>query len=150
MRIGEVARHAGVSAKTVRHYESLGLVSSTRLQNGYRDYDPEVPRLVAEAHALVHVGLRLEQTRPFLDCLAGGSDNADDCLTTRPAYRAAIEDLSARIDELQRRRTALEGLLAAAESREDAGCAFSHVRAPSAADGSVESLSEREHDHDDR
>jgi len=150
MRIGEVARRAGVSAKTVRYYESLGLVDSTRLPNGYRDYADDVPRLVAEAQALVRVGLRLEQTRPFLDCLSGGSDNADDCETTRPAYRAAIDDLSARIEELQRRRSALQALLVAAESREDPGCALSQLVPEPPVPTSVGSPSEREHHHGHR
>ena len=39
MRIGEVARQAGVTIKAVRYYESLGLVSAQRLGYGYRDYD---------------------------------------------------------------------------------------------------------------
>ena len=124
MRIGEVAQTAGVTVKTVRHYEAIGLIRSTRLGNGYRDYTQDAPRLVAEAHTLNRAGLRLEQTRPFLDCLSGGSEHADDCLTTRPAYRAAIDDLTHRIDELSRRRAALLELLALAENREDAGCQF--------------------------
>ncbi|MHA7987647.1 MerR family DNA-binding transcriptional regulator [Rathayibacter sp. CAU 1779] len=128
MKIGEVARSAGVSVKTVRHYESLGLVTSRRQTNGYRDYADDAPRLVAEAHALSRVGIRLEQTRPFLDCLSGGSEHADDCITTRPAYRAAIDDLTERIDELSRRRAALEELLASAEAREDVGCEFAGAR----------------------
>jgi DNA-binding transcriptional MerR regulator len=128
MRIGEVARSAGVSVKTVRHYEALGLVRSTRRPNGYRDYPDDAPRLVAEAHALGRAGIRLEQTRPFLDCLTAGNENADDCLATRPAYRGAIDDLTDRIEELSRRRAALQELLAAAEAREEAGCLFGDVR----------------------
>jgi DNA-binding transcriptional MerR regulator len=124
MKIGEVARRADVSVKTVRHYESLGLVSSTRLSNGYRDYAEDAPRMVAEAHALSHAGIRLEQTRPFLDCLAAGSENADDCVATRPAYRVAIQELTERIGELERRRAALAALLEAAEARHDPGCAL--------------------------
>jgi DNA-binding transcriptional MerR regulator len=37
MRIGELARQAGVTAKAVRYYESLGLIAPRRLANGYRD-----------------------------------------------------------------------------------------------------------------
>ena len=121
MRIGEVARAAGVSVKTVRHYESLGLLGSTRRPNGYREYTDDAPQLVAEAHTLSSMGIRLEQTRPFIECLTGGNENADDCIATRPAYRAAIDDLTERIDELERRRSALRRLLEAAEAREP-GC----------------------------
>ena len=40
MRIGELADHGSVSAKTVRYYESIGLLKEPlRTASGYRDYD---------------------------------------------------------------------------------------------------------------
>jgi DNA-binding transcriptional MerR regulator len=45
MRIGELARQAGVSTRTLRHYEGLGLLTPRRTANGYRDYaDAEQPK----------------------------------------------------------------------------------------------------------
>lgn len=41
MRIGTVADQSGLTKKAIRYYESLGLVSSTRLANGYRDYSEQ-------------------------------------------------------------------------------------------------------------
>lgn len=42
MRIGDVAAAAGVSTKTLRFYEDIGLLPApARLSNGYRDYTPE-------------------------------------------------------------------------------------------------------------
>ena len=39
MNIGETAARSGVSAKMVRHYESLGLLPNvTRTESGYRQY----------------------------------------------------------------------------------------------------------------
>ena len=40
MRIGDFAARAGLTARQVRHYTDVGLLSATRLGNGYRDYDP--------------------------------------------------------------------------------------------------------------
>ena len=39
LRIGDAARLSGVSAKLIRHCESIGLLRPTgRTANGYRDY----------------------------------------------------------------------------------------------------------------
>ena len=39
MQIGEVARATGVSAKMIRHYESIGLIpAADRRDSNYRDY----------------------------------------------------------------------------------------------------------------
>ncbi|MET7289359.1 MerR family DNA-binding transcriptional regulator [Streptomyces sp. NPDC005573] len=107
MRIGEVARRAGVTVKAVRYYESLGLIAPARLPNGYRDYSERDARMVSEVRALNRLGIPVERTRPFLDCLAAGRDRADDCPSSLAGYRDAIDDLTARIEALTVRRTTL-------------------------------------------
>ncbi|GAA1265113.1 MerR family transcriptional regulator [Streptomyces javensis] len=107
MRIGELARRAGVTTKAVRYYESLGLLTPERLANGYRDYGEHDVRLVREIRALSGLGLPVERTRPFLDCLAVGHRHADDCPASLAEYRGAIDDLSQRIAGLTARRAAL-------------------------------------------
>jgi peroxiredoxin/DNA-binding transcriptional MerR regulator len=107
MRIGELARRAGVTTKAVRYYESLGLLTPRRLANGYRDYDEHDVRLAREIRALSGLGLPVERTRPFLDCLTVGHQHADDCPASLAGYREAIDELTQRIAGLTARRTAL-------------------------------------------
>lgn len=117
MRISEVADRAGVTVKAVRYYESLDLVTAGRRANGYREYDEHDVRLIREISALRHLGIKVEHTRPFLDCLVSGNAQGDDCPASLETYRAAIADMSARIDELTSRRDALAALLERADLR---------------------------------
>ncbi|MFI0897439.1 MerR family transcriptional regulator [Streptomyces sp. NPDC020983] len=117
MRIGDVARRAGVSAKAIRRYEELGLVAPRRLPNGYRTFSEQDVRAVRELRALRELGIPAERTRPFLECLASGAQDGDDCPSSMAEYRAAIDELGARITELTERRDRLAARLTAAAYR---------------------------------
>ncbi|MEU3525850.1 MerR family transcriptional regulator [Streptomyces sp. NPDC038707] len=107
MKIGELARSAGVTVKAVRYYESLGLITPRRLANGYREYDENDVRAVREIRALSGLGIAVERTRPFLECLAAGQQHADDCPASMAGYREAIDELTERIEVLTSRRATL-------------------------------------------
>ncbi|MFI0927923.1 HEAT repeat domain-containing protein [Streptomyces sp. NPDC021012] len=68
MLIGDVARHSGVSARMLRHYESLGLVRpSGRTGGGYREYSDEDIRRVFHIESLRSLGLSLREVGRALD-----------------------------------------------------------------------------------
>ncbi|MGJ5755975.1 peroxiredoxin [Streptomyces puniciscabiei] len=117
MRISELARRAGTTTKAVRYYESLGLITPERLPNGYRDYGEDDVRLVREIRALHRLGIPVERTRPFLECLAAGRAHADDCPASLAGYREAIDELTERIESLTARRATLIANLNAAAHR---------------------------------
>ncbi|HEY2556535.1 MAG TPA: MerR family transcriptional regulator [Diaminobutyricibacter sp.] len=145
MKIGEVARGAGVSTKTVRYYESLGLFTVRRLSNGYRDYDESHIELVREIQSLRTLGIGAEQTRPFLDCLVAGNERADDCAESVAAYRATISSLDGRIAELQARRRALADVIADASTRARPLCEFAAVGAAPVTIPDIQSDRKEEH-----
>ncbi|WP_369203233.1 redoxin family protein [Streptomyces sp. PU-14G] len=107
MQISELARRAGVTTKAVRYYESLGLLTPARLPNGYRDYDEHDVRLTQEIRALGSLGIPVDRTRPFLECLTAGHRHADDCPASLAGYREAIGELTQRIEGLTARRAVL-------------------------------------------
>ncbi|MCG7205451.1 redoxin family protein [Streptomyces arenae] len=117
MQISELARQAGVTTKAVRYYESLGLLTPARLANGYRDYDEHDLRLTREIRALSSLGIPVERTRPFLECLAAGHRYGDDCPASLAGYRDAIDELTRRIEGLTARRAALVAHLQQAAHR---------------------------------
>jgi MerR family transcriptional regulator, copper efflux regulator len=64
MRIGELAERSGVSAKTIRYYEDIGLLPApARLASGYRDYEPSTLDRLAFIRAAQAVGLSLGEIR---------------------------------------------------------------------------------------
>ncbi|CDO31022.1 thiol-specific antioxidant-like protein/peroxidoxin BcpB [Mycolicibacterium vulneris] len=117
MTIGDLARRTSVTTKAVRYYESLGLLTPERLPNGYRVYDLDDVRLVEEIKSLRRLGIPVERTRPFLECLASGSLHSDECPSSLASYRDVIEDLTERIEELSSKRSTLIQALNVAASR---------------------------------
>ncbi|MBR8643488.1 MerR family transcriptional regulator [Streptomyces tuirus] len=68
MLIGEVARRSGVSARMLRHYESLGLMRpSGRTGSGYREYSGEDIRRIFHIESLRSLGLSLREIGRALD-----------------------------------------------------------------------------------
>ncbi len=68
MLIGDVARRSGVSARMLRHYESLGLVRPTgRTDSGYREYSDDDIRRIFHIESLRSLGLSLRDVGRALD-----------------------------------------------------------------------------------
>ncbi|MGI5424450.1 HEAT repeat domain-containing protein [Streptomyces sp. CA-179760] len=92
MLIGEVARRSGVSARMLRHYESLGLVRPTgRTDAGYRAYSGEDIRRIFHIESLRSLGLSLREVGRALDDPGFRPSELVDDLTRRTRERIARE-----------------------------------------------------------
>jgi MerR family copper efflux transcriptional regulator len=117
MRIGELTRRAGVTPRTVRYYESLGLIPPGDRQGGGQNFYPEatVARL-RKIDQLKQLGLSLEEIgetidlyfldptgrrpkRKVLTLLRRHLAEADEKLATLARVRA---DLQAHIERFER------------------------------------------------
>ncbi|WEH37342.1 MerR family transcriptional regulator [Streptomyces sp. AM 4-1-1] len=116
MRIGELARRAGTTTRTLRYYESRELLSARRAVNGYRTYDEADLRLVRQIRSLQDFGFELEETRPFVECLRAGHPAGDACPDSLAVYRRKLSELDALIEQLQRVRGRVGAQLARAEA----------------------------------
>jgi MerR family copper efflux transcriptional regulator len=99
MNIGAVARAAGVSSDTLRFYEKLGLIRSTRAANGYRRYAPETAGLVAYIRTAQKLGFNLAEIGANMPAVWNAPD-PDAVLTELLASKVQVID--ERIADLQR------------------------------------------------
>jgi DNA-binding transcriptional MerR regulator len=98
MKIGDVARRTGVSARTLRFYEERGLLTpSARSDAGYRLYDDDDLRRLMRIVALRQLGLGLDEVAAVLD------EPATDPRATLRAHLARLEQQSAEIELLRTR-----------------------------------------------
>lgn len=106
MRSAELARLAGTTVRTLRHYHQLGVLEEPpRTDGGYRTYGLDhLVRLLA-IRRLVDLGLSLEAVAQALDGTPQGSAALLDALD---------DELRRSIEQLEQRRAALAAVRSAA------------------------------------
>ncbi|MFJ5779107.1 MerR family transcriptional regulator [Streptomyces sp. NPDC093094] len=112
MSSGSLARSAGLTVDTLRHYERIGLLAPpVRTSGDHRRYPPEALERLTFIRIGQRLGLRLEEIKALLDAC----DDTTDCPvgTTERVLRQRI----AEVDEQIRQMTALRGRLMLAVSR---------------------------------
>ncbi|MEU8673291.1 MerR family transcriptional regulator [Streptomyces sp. NPDC048560] len=121
MRIGELAERAGTTTRTLRYYESRGLLHARRAVNGYRTYDENDLRMLQQIRTLQDFGFDLEETRPFVECLRAGHPAGDACPASLAVYRRKLGELDTLIEQLRTVRDEVGVQLARAEVEASAG-----------------------------
>ena len=105
MNIGEAASESGVPAKTIRYYESIGLIPpAVRAENGYRNYSPfdiETLKFIQRARRL---GFSVKDVGGLLELWRDKSRTSADVKALALKH---ISDVEKRIAELQSIRNTL-------------------------------------------
>lgn len=108
MHIGELAERTGLSLRTLRHYDQIGLLTpSGRTEGGFRLYTHDDEARLLLIRRMKPLGYSLEQMRELLSVIDG--------LATDPADTALRARLAMIKEEARERRDVLKKQLAAAE-----------------------------------
>ena len=109
LTIGEAAKASGVSAKMIRHYESVGLFpQAPRTEAGYRLYgERELATLRFVRHSR-DLGFSIEQIRELLGLWQNRRRSSRQ---VRALAQAHIEELDAKLKDLQAMKSTLEHLV---------------------------------------
>lgn len=108
MRIGELGDKVGVSPKTIRYYEEIGLIPPPgRDTSGYRAYGREAETRIRFIKAAQSIGLSLGEIR---EILAFRDRGEVPCSHVAALIERNAQELSERISALEQMRTDLERL----------------------------------------
>ncbi len=106
MHIGELAERTGLSLRTLRHYDEVGLVSASgRTEGGFRLYTQDDYERLMLIRRMKPLGFTLEEMAALLDALDAGDEDPERRATTLERFTA----------EARERREALAKQLAMAD-----------------------------------
>jgi len=129
MKIGEVAKAAGIGIDAVRFYEREGLIPTpARRPSGYREYTPDVVVNLRFIKRAKELGFSLKEIGDLLRLEASDATTAAD---VRERAEAKLEDLEERIRALQQMRRALRKLVESCPGQGPlSGCSILRALAP--------------------
>jgi len=124
MRIGVLAERTGVTTKTVRYYESIGLVAEPqRTPSGYREYDDDAVERLRFIRDAQSSGLSLSEIQSVLELKDAGARSCDHTTALLNRHLSEIDDQIAR---LQVARAELVVLAERARGLDPAACTDPH------------------------
>jgi len=108
MNIGEAAKRSGLTAKTIRFYEDIGLVPAAgRDANGYRRYGEREVHLLHFVHRARSLGFSVDDCRELI-ALYHDRDRAS--ADVKALALARVRDIERKIEELTAMKATLEHL----------------------------------------
>lgn len=108
MNIGEVSTKSGLSSKTIRYYEEIGLVTPLRDPNGYRSFRD------SDMHKLAFLGRSRALGFTIGDCrnlLALWDDQDRASADVRRIAREHLDQIESKIVDLEAIRDTLSNLV---------------------------------------
>ena len=133
MKIADVAEASGLSAKTIRYYEDIGLVRPMRGENGYRAFvETDVHKLTFLARAR-SLGFSIKECRTLLSLYEDRGRASSDVKALAEAHLRRIDH---KIAELEGLRGTLATLVARCHGDELPDCPIlDDLAGPFAGDG---------------
>ncbi|MBI3015197.1 MAG: heavy metal-responsive transcriptional regulator [Candidatus Tectomicrobia bacterium] len=114
--IGVVAARAGTNPKTIRYYETIGLLPNPRRgENRYRLYSQDVVELLAFIKKAQEFGFTLSEIKEIVALRRMGRE---PCVHVRALLERKISDLEQMLDDLVTLKENLKRLLARSQKRE--------------------------------
>jgi MerR family copper efflux transcriptional regulator len=128
VRIGELAQRAGLSTKTLRYYEAIGVLTEPeRTSSGYRDYPTAALDVLRFVRSAQTVGLTLGEIKGILAYRDRGETPCGHVLELIRRRADEIEQQITRLEEMRAELRRLERRARALRPEECAPAEICHV-----------------------
>ncbi|MFB2801444.1 MerR family DNA-binding protein [Shewanella seohaensis] len=121
MKIGEVAKHTGLSVKSIRYYHDIGLVCGERNEAGYRVYRHRDIESLKFVHQCRDLGFSLDDCKLLLGLRNNDSRNAEEVKQLTRNHLAYVEE---QIGKLQNLRSQLQQMVSECQGGDQPHCAI--------------------------
>jgi DNA-binding transcriptional MerR regulator len=119
LKIGDVAKRAGVTVDTVRFYERRRVLPApARRASGYRQYSEATIERIRFAKSLQALGFTLDEVADVLGAVDAG---VASCERAQPRFETVLARIDQKIGEL---RTIRRNLVATLKRCRDGSCTF--------------------------
>lgn len=109
LKVGQVAKQAGVNLQTIHYYERLGLLPRPpRTGSNYRAYPADAVRRVQFIKRAQDLGFTLKDIKELLSLQAAPRTR---CADVRKRAETKVEDIDQKVRTLQAMRKALSKLI---------------------------------------
>jgi MerR family transcriptional regulator, copper efflux regulator len=118
LKIGEAAGRSGLSVKTIRYYDEIGLLTPTveRSESGYRLFRPQVLQRLAFIRRAQALGLHLSEVQQILMVHDQGEL---PCGEVRQHLEAKVVEIRQQIEALETLELELQGILSGWQDQPD-------------------------------
>ncbi len=108
MNIGEASKISGISAKLIRHYESIGLIpKAKRTNSGYRNYAQTDVHMLCFVQRSRNLGFSMKEIKKLVNLWMNPSRASSEVKALTVAH---IKNLEQKIKDLQTIRSSLQVL----------------------------------------
>ncbi|MEE9877467.1 MAG: MerR family transcriptional regulator [Stenotrophomonas sp.] len=107
--IGQLARHTGTKAETIRYYEKIGLLEEPQRSEGnYRHYGEQARRRLSFVRRARELGFSIEQIR---ELITFGEQREHECSSVDDVVKAHIAEIKRKVVDLLALQTELQRML---------------------------------------
>lgn len=119
MNIQQAASESGLTVKTVRYYDDIGIVKARRQANGYRDYSTEDVHKLAFLQRARGLGFSVDDCRQLMSLY---DDKGRASADVKALAQARIDDIDRKLVELKSLKATLTSLANACKGDDRPDC----------------------------